>query len=719
MRTNLPVTNIELPLNDDALIVSKTDPKGKLVYFNKQFVDASGFTEAELMGQPHNIVRHPDMPPEAFDDFWTTIKAGMPWAGAVKNRRKNGDFYWVRAAATPIWENGQIAGYMSIRTKLPAEQRTEAEHVYGLIRAKKAQNYTVNAGLIRRRSLADSIARRLKMTVGRKIYALIGLSFIGVVGIALLDSRELASGLDQQKQIELRHLTELALGIVKEEEATVQTSGIAVADAQKRALARVAALRYGNNDYFWVNDMQPRMVMHPMKPEMNGTDISTFKDPNGKALFVDMVNVVKKDGAGFVPYEWPKPGFDKPQPKLSYVTGFAPWGWVIGTGVYIDDLKAQSWASTERALIEAGLVLLLTLAVSIIVARRITGPLRQMTTTMNALARGRLDVRVAGLDRHDEVGEMAKAVEVFKSNAVARQALEAEGREAEARAVALRKADMHKMADDFQGAVGAIIETVSVASSQLEVSAGALSSTAEHAEELATTVAAASEEASTNVQSVASATEEMASSVNEISRQVQESARMAGDAVDQARRTNDRVGDLSKAAARIGDVVELINTIAGQTNLLALNATIEAARAGEAGRGFAVVASEVKALAEQTAKATGEIGQQVAGIQAATKESVGAIKEISGTIEKLSEISSAIAAAVEEQGAATQEISRNVQQAAHGTQQVSSNVTDVQRGAAETELASSQVLSAAQSLSSDSSRLKVEVDKFLATVRAA
>ena len=478
-------------------------------------------------------------------------------------------------------------------------------------------------------------------------------------------------------------------------------------------------MRYGNNDYFWVNDMQPRMVMHPMKPEMNGTDISGFKDPNGKALFVDMVDVVKKDGAGFVPYEWPKPGFDKPQPKLSYVTGFAPWGWVIGTGVYIDDLKAQSWAATERGLIAAGLVLLLTLVVSIIVARRITGPLREMTTTMNALARGRLDVKVAGLARHDEVGEMAKAVEVFKSNAVARQALEGEAKEAEARGAARRKADMHKMADDFQGAVGAIIETVSVASSQLEVSAGALSSTAEHAEELATTVAAASEEASTNVQSVASATEEMASSVNEISRQVQESARMAGEAVDQARRTNDRVGELSMAAARIGDVVELINTIAGQTNLLALNATIEAARAGEAGRGFAVVASEVKALAEQTAKATGEIGQQVTGIQAATKESVGAIKEISGTIERLSEISSAIAAAVEEQGAATQEISRNVQQAAHGTQQVSSNVTDVQRGAAETELASSQVLSAAQSLSSDSSRLKLEVDKFLATVRAA
>ena len=567
--------------------------------------------------------------------------------------------------------------------------------------------------------MASSIMSMVRMTVGRKIYALIGLSFIGLLGVAILDSRELASSLKQQKGIELQHLTDLALGIVKEEHAAAQKGDIAVADAQKRALARIAALRYGSNDYFWVNDMQPRMVMHPIKPEMNGNDISTYKDPNGKTLFVDMVSVVKKDGSGFVPYEWPKPGFDRPQPKLSYVVGFAPWDWVIGTGVYIDDLNAQAWVSTQRSLIAAGLIVLLTLAVSMVVARGITGPLQRMTGAMNDLAGGKLDVDVPGIGRRDEIGEMAKAVEVFKRNAVERQALEAEQKQAETRAVAQRKADMYKMAEDFEGAVGGIIGAVSTASSQLETSAGALSSTAERAEELATTVAAASEEASTNVQSVASATEEMASSVNEISRQVQESARMAGEAVDQARKTNDRVSELSKAAARIGDVVELINTIAGQTNLLALNATIEAARAGEAGRGFAVVASEVKALAEQTAKATGEIGQQVSGIQAATQESVGAIKEISGTIERLSEISSAIAAAVEEQGAATQEISRNVQQAAHGTQQVSSNITDVQRGASETELASTQVLSAAQSLSGDSNRLKLEVDKFLATVRAA
>jgi methyl-accepting chemotaxis protein len=567
--------------------------------------------------------------------------------------------------------------------------------------------------------MSFAMPRRFRMTVGRKIYALIGLSFIGLLGIAVLDSRELASSLKQQKQIELKHLAELALGIVKEEHAASQKGDIAVADAQKRAMTRVAALRYGNNDYFWINDMQPRMVMHPMKPELNGSDLSANKDPNGKALFVDFVNVVRKDGAGFVSYEWPKPGFERPQPKLSYVVGFAPWNWVIGTGVYIDDLDAQTWASTERSLIAAGLVLLLALAVSMFVARGITRPLQLMTGAMKDLAGGKLDVEVPGVGRRDEVGEMADAVEVFKNNASARRELEAEQKETEGRAVARRKADMDRLANEFEGAVGQIVETVSSASSELEASAGTLTSTAERAQELTTMVAAASGEASTNVQSVASATEEMASSVNEISRQVQESARMAGEAVDQARNTNDRVGELSKAAARIGDVVELINSIAGQTNLLALNATIEAARAGDAGRGFAVVASEVKALAEQTAKATGEIGLQITGIQSATEESVNAIKEIRGTIEKLSEISSAIAAAVEQQGAATQEISRNVQQAAHGTQQVSSHITDVQRGASETGSASSLVHSAARSLSGESNRLKLEVGKFLNSVRAA
>jgi methyl-accepting chemotaxis protein len=385
-----------------------------------------------------------------------------------------------------------------------------------------------------------------------------------------------------------------------------------------------------------------------------------------------------------------------------------------------EDVAAKT-AQASRISFWVAIAVVFSLVVSVLFSFfGIARPMTRLNAALGQMAGGNLDIVIPGADRGDEIGDLAKTVTVIRENAEHKARDEAEATiKQDQIAAQRRKADMIKLADDFEGAVGAIVETVSSASSRLETSAGTLTSTATRSQQLTTAVAAASEEASTNVQSVASATEEMASSVNEISRQVQESARMATEAVDQARKTNDRVSELSKAASRIGDVVELINTIAGQTNLLALNATIEAARAGEAGRGFAVVASEVKALAEQTAKATGEIGQQITGIQAATQESVGAIKEISGTIERLSEISSTIAAAVEQQGAATQEISRNVQQAAQGTQQVSSNITDVQRGASETGSASSQVLAAAQSLSGDSNRLKLEVGKFLTNVRAA
>ncbi len=567
MRSNLPVTDVEYPITDETLIVSKTDTKGRLTYFNDQFVEASGFTEAELMGQPHNIIRHPDMPPEAFADLWATIKAGKPWAGAVKNRRKNGDFYWVLASATPIWENGQVTGYMSIRSRLPADQREEAEYVYRLLRADKAQAYRVEAGMIRKRSVSDAFA--------------------------------------------------------------VFTRSL------KARLATLMALQ---------------------------------------AVFM----VITALNAEF--------GYAQQQSVASGITiGILFVGLLLG-----------------------GLLGLQTI-------RAIGRPLGHLNDVMATIAQGKFNSRVT-VERDDEIGIALRGLQALQ----AKLGFDRESqKDMAARAALQRKADMHRLAGDFEAAVGEIIETVASASTELEAAASTLTHTADSTQQLSIVVAAASEEASTNVQSVASATEELTSSVNEISRQVQELARMANEAVDQARQTNDRVGELSKAAARIGDVVELINTIAGQTNLLALNATIEAARAGEAGRGFAVVASEVKALAEQTAKATGEIGQQIGGIQAATQDSVGAIRQISGTIEKLSEISSTIAAAVEEQGAATQEISRNVQQAAQGTQQVSSNISDVQRGANETGSASTQVLSSAQSLSSESNRLRLEVDKFLATVRAA
>ncbi|WP_295845549.1 HAMP domain-containing methyl-accepting chemotaxis protein [Tardiphaga sp.] len=380
--------------------------------------------------------------------------------------------------------------------------------------------------------------------------------------------------------------------------------------------------------------------------------------------------------------------------------------------------RANSAISGVTAATAAGLLVSLALALWIGTAG-LSRPISELKTVMEALARKNFAIEVPSIDRRDEIGDMARTVEVFKSSGLAVERMTGEQQATERRTAAERKAEMLRLASDFEGAVGEIIETVSAASTELEASADTLSATAARAQQTTSLVAAASEEASANVQSVASATEEMASSVNEISRQVQESSRIAQEAVDQARKTNDRVGELAKAAARIGDVVELINTIAGQTNLLALNATIEAARAGDAGRGFAVVASEVKALAEQTARATGEISAQISGIQNATQDSVGAIREIGSTIGKMSEIASTIAAAVEEQGAATQEISRNIQMAAQGTTQVSANIGDVQLGASETGSASAQVLSAAQFLSRDSARLKAEVGRFLSTVRAA
>jgi methyl-accepting chemotaxis protein len=412
----------------------------------------------------------------------------------------------------------------------------------------------------------------------------------------------------------------------------------------------------------------------------------------------------------------------------------------------LGDIRTQMIAgmeqtSTTMIAIAIG-ALVLGLLIAFLIARSIVRPVSGLTGGMKELADGNFDVVLPGLDRKDEVGEMAQAVETFKVKLAEKARREAEEkadadrraadakrladeREAEQqriaqeKAAADRKAAMHRLADDFEKAVGGIIGAVSSASTELEAAANTLTKTAETTQELSTVVASASEEASSNVQSVASATEEMTGSVGEISRQVQESSSIANEAVVQAQKTDARITELSQAASRIGDVVKLITAVAEQTNLLALNATIEAARAGEAGRGFAVVASEVKALAAQTAKATSEISTQIAGMQTATQDSVTSIKEIGGTIRRISEIAATIAAAVEEQGAATQEISRNVQEAAKGTAQVATNITAVNRGASETGSASSQVLSSAQSLASESNHLKIEVAKFLDTVRAA
>jgi methyl-accepting chemotaxis protein len=384
------------------------------------------------------------------------------------------------------------------------------------------------------------------------------------------------------------------------------------------------------------------------------------------------------------------------------------------------ETKAAMASTISLMIWIAGGAILLGALAAFLIAHGIVKPVFGLTAGMKELAGGNFAVVLPGLGRHDEVGEMAQAVETFKIKAAEKAQQEAQAKHAEeARLAAQRKADMHKLADSFEAAVGGIVQAVSSSATELEASATTLTHTADTTQQLSTMVASASEEASSNVQSVSSATDELTASVSEIGRQVHESSRIAGEAVRQAQATDARITELSSAAQRIGDVVKLITAIAEQTNLLALNATIEAARAGEAGRGFAVVASEVKALAAQTGRATDDISAQIASMQMATHDSVAAIKEIGGTIGSIAQIAATIAAAVEEQGAATQEIARNVQQAAQGTNQVAANISDVSKGASETGSASSQVLSSARELSGQGNKLKLEVDKFLTTVRAA
>ncbi len=399
-------------------------------------------------------------------------------------------------------------------------------------------------------------------------------------------------------------------------------------------------------------------------------------------------------------------------------------GEMKGTGVArLADRQAGMETVISETVQITMIVALAALVVAMLTAwllgRSVATPLGRMTGAMSKLAKGDLDTVVPDLERGDEVGQMARAVQVFKDNALENDRLKTEQEEAEKRAAQERRQAQLKIAGDFESSIKGVVDGVGTASTQMQNTAESMSATAEETNQQAAAVATASEQATANVQTVATATEEMSASIGEIGRQVTQSAEIAQRAVTEAEKTNVTVQGLAEAAERIGAVVELITGIAEQTNLLALNATIEAARAGDAGKGFAVVASEVKNLANQTAKATEEIGAQIAGMQSAAGEAVEAIGGIGKTITEVDEIAATIAAAVEEQGTATQDIARNVQEAARGTQEVSSNITGVSQGAEETGKAATQVLEAAGQLSQQSEELRGAVDKFLADIKAA
>jgi methyl-accepting chemotaxis protein len=510
-----------------------------------------------------------------------------------------------------------------------------------------------------------------------------------------------------------------ATGFAQSLQAQVDAHQITHEQAVATFRDEVHRVRFGAaDDYLLIQTFDGIVVMHGGDPTREGKPTAS-KDASGRSTG-DLANdVLRGADGGVIWYEALKPGNTAPQAKVSYVARFAPWQMVFIAGAWIDDLDAAFRASLLRLGLIGGGILAVTLLVAWLVNRDITGSLGGLKTAMDRLAKGDLTTEIPGTDRQDEVGGMAVTVLVFKDSMTETERLRAAQDEVKRQAAAEQKAALNRMADGFESKIGGLVGMLSSGSTELEATAQSMTGTANQSNKQAAAVAAAAEEASTGLSTVASATEELTASISEINRQVAQSSKITGKAVDDAKRTDAIVHALAEGAEKIGAVVGLITNIASQTNLLALNATIEAARAGDAGKGFAVVASEVKSLANQTGKATEQIGGQIAQIQAATKEAVEAIRGISTTIEEVSAIAAAIAAAVEQQGAATSEIARNVQQTSQAARDVTAGISGVSHAASETGAAASEVQTAASDLSKQAEQLSSEVHTFVADVRAA
>ncbi len=552
-----------------------------------------------------------------------------------------------------------------------------------------------------------------------KLTFLLGLSALAVLACISVAAWQLNDRLLNDRVEKLRTAAEMFLGMARSLEQQVTAGSITRPAALAQITAAVHVMHFDEGNGYAVFLTQDGLVLaHGGNAALEGK-APAGRDTAGRSTGDLTWAALAGHDEGTLWYSAPRPGQTEPLPKIGYVARFNPWKAAVFIAANTDDLDADLRASLLRFCGAGGVVLLVTLLVAFLVNRDITGSLGALETAMVNLAGGELAAVIPGVARGDEVGAMARAVAVFKTSAQEVNQLYADAEQQKQRTETERRQAMSAFAANFEASVGGIVGGVSAASTQLQSTAQSMATTAEEATRQAAAVATASEQATQNVQTVASAAEELAASINEISQQVTHTSDQIKEGVRQAAISSDQMLALTAAAAKIGDVVQIISDIASQTNLLALNATIEAARAGDAGKGFAVVATEVKALATQTAKATGDIATQIKAMQEATHTSAQSIHGITETINRVNETAASIASAVEEQGAATQEISRNVLQAALGTQEVSGNIAGVSEAAQQTGAAAVQVLASAGELSRNGEALKAQVATFLQQMRAA